>query len=149
MNTITLNHFSPPITDLGHYLKTEQGEIFLAGTRVGLWQIVQAYESGSSPEQIVLDFPALSLTQIYAAITYYLVNREILSLDADAPDYRVEAELFSKADALAFHACVALGQDPACFRGVRVLINHDFLLDHSVGPVTRLYGLGLQIPVVL
>lgn len=88
MNTITLNHFSPPITDLGHYLKTEQGEIFLAGTRVGLWQIVQAYESGSSPEQIVLDFPALSLTQIYAAITYYLVNREILSLDADAPDTR-------------------------------------------------------------
>jgi uncharacterized protein (DUF433 family) len=66
-----------PITDFGRYLETDHGDIFIAGTRIGLWQIIRAYEAGESPEQIAFSFPALELTQIYAAITYYLANREI------------------------------------------------------------------------
>ena len=74
------------VTDFGHYLENDQGDILIAGTRIVLWQIARAYEAGNSPEQIALDFPALSLTQIYAAITYFLANRQILLVDMGMSD---------------------------------------------------------------
>lgn len=46
--------------------------IRVAGTRVGIETIVRDYNSGASPEEIVLRYPTLTLEQVHATITYYL-----------------------------------------------------------------------------
>ena len=48
--------------------------IRIAGTRVGIEIIIEDYQKGASPEEILLHYPTLSLEQIYATITYYLAN---------------------------------------------------------------------------
>jgi uncharacterized protein (DUF433 family) len=50
--------------------------IRVAGTRVGIETILRDYQSGASPEEIVMHYPTLSLEQVYATITYYLANRK-------------------------------------------------------------------------
>jgi len=50
--------------------------IRLKGTRIGIERILQDYELGATPEEIVIRYPSLSLQQVYAAITYYLANRK-------------------------------------------------------------------------
>lgn len=79
MSTILLSPPVAPIIDLSRYLEFEEDDVWLAGTKIGLWQIVQAYEAGAAPEQMVVNYQGVSLAQIYAAITYYLANRESLS----------------------------------------------------------------------
>jgi uncharacterized protein DUF433 len=37
---------------------------------------INAFKSGSATEEILLQYPSLSLTDIYAIITYYLWSRE-------------------------------------------------------------------------
>jgi uncharacterized protein (DUF433 family) len=62
--------------ELEHYFEfVDGGAIRIAGTRVPLENIVRAYDQGASPEEIVLRYPALSLEQVHAAITYYLARR--------------------------------------------------------------------------
>lgn len=51
-------------------------EILLSGTRIGLEQIVEAYESGASAEEIAWRYPAAALDQVHAAIAYYLSHKE-------------------------------------------------------------------------
>lgn len=50
--------------------------IRIAGTRIGIETVLWDYQEGASPEEIVMRYPTLSLEQVYAAITYYLANRE-------------------------------------------------------------------------
>lgn len=50
--------------------------IRIAGTRVGIETVVEEYERGASPEEIMLRHPTLTLEQIHATILYYLANRE-------------------------------------------------------------------------
>ena len=47
----------------------------IAGSRVSLDSIVQAYWEGQSPEAIIDDFPTLGLEQVHGAIAYYLRHR--------------------------------------------------------------------------
>ena len=54
----------------------DSGEILLAGTRIGLEQVVEAYEAGASAEEIAWRYPAAALDQIHAAIAYYLSHKE-------------------------------------------------------------------------
>lgn len=54
---------------------TENGVIRVVGTRIGLDIIVDEYNSGMSPEEIVYNYPSLSLANVYAVITYYLENK--------------------------------------------------------------------------
>ena len=54
---------------------TENGVIRVVGTRIGLDIIVDEYNSGVSPEEIVYNYPSLSLANVYAVITYYLENK--------------------------------------------------------------------------
>jgi uncharacterized protein (DUF433 family) len=49
--------------------------ILVAGTRVGIETIVEEYNQGASPEEIVIGYPTLSLEQVHATITYYLGHR--------------------------------------------------------------------------
>lgn len=52
--------------------------IRLKGTRIGIERILRDYELGATPDEIVIRYPSLSLQQVYAAITYYLANREVV-----------------------------------------------------------------------
>lgn len=56
----------------------EDGVIRVGSTRVTLTTLVHAFEQGHTPEEIVTDFPALQLPDVYAVITYYLNNREMV-----------------------------------------------------------------------
>ncbi len=62
--------------ELRQYLEWVNGGIRIAGTRIGLEQIVEAYDDGATPEEIALRYRALSLEEVYATITYYLANHE-------------------------------------------------------------------------
>jgi uncharacterized protein (DUF433 family) len=50
--------------------------IRIAGTRVGIETVVRDYLQGASPEEIVLNYPTLTLEQVYVTITYYLTHQE-------------------------------------------------------------------------
>jgi hypothetical protein len=45
-------------------------------TRVMLDAVVAGFEQGHSPETIQQQFPALSLEEVYGAITFYLAHRD-------------------------------------------------------------------------
>jgi uncharacterized protein (DUF433 family) len=48
----------------------------VGGTRVRLETVIGAFQNGSVPEEILLKYPSLKLTDIYAVITYYLWHTE-------------------------------------------------------------------------
>ena len=52
------------------------GAVRVGATSVTLDAIVYAHESGRTPEQIVSDYPTVSLAEVYSAIAYYLRHRE-------------------------------------------------------------------------
>jgi uncharacterized protein (DUF433 family) len=54
------------------------GVIRIGRTRVTLSTIIHAFDYGHTPEEIVVDFPALQLADVYAVITYYLNNRTVV-----------------------------------------------------------------------
>jgi uncharacterized protein (DUF433 family) len=54
----------------------DAGVLRVGGTRVRLETIINAFKSGSAAEEILLKYPSLNLTDIYAVITYYLWSRE-------------------------------------------------------------------------
>jgi uncharacterized protein (DUF433 family) len=54
------------------YVEKRDDGYCISGTRVSLDSIVYAFRRGASPETIKSSFPALTLEQVYGAITYYL-----------------------------------------------------------------------------
>ena len=56
----------------------KDGVIRVGNTRVTLETLVTAFNSGSTAEEIVYQFPVLNLADVYAVITYYLRNRDTL-----------------------------------------------------------------------
>lgn len=60
--------------------KTKAGVLRIGKTRVSLDSVIIAFNQGATPEQIVYDFDTLSLSEVYAAISYYLQNRETVDL---------------------------------------------------------------------
>ena len=52
------------------------GRARIAGHRIRVRDIVLWTEQGRSPDQIVADFPQLSLADVYAALAYYHDHRE-------------------------------------------------------------------------
>lgn len=52
--------------------KTEAGVIRIGDSRVSLDSVIIAFNQGSAPEQIVYDYDSLSLSEVYATISYYL-----------------------------------------------------------------------------
>jgi uncharacterized protein (DUF433 family) len=49
--------------------------IYVGQTRVPLETVIYLFNTGSTPEEMVFDFPALSLTDVYQVIGYYLEHR--------------------------------------------------------------------------
>jgi len=56
-------------------VETEEGVIRVGNTRVRLDTVVYAFNEGNTAEEIVSQYPALKLSDIYAVIAYYLGNR--------------------------------------------------------------------------
>jgi uncharacterized protein (DUF433 family) len=81
-NNLTLVSSVPLVQDEG-------GAVRLAGSRVTLDSLVNAFHDGATPEQIQDSFPTLSLGAIYGAIAYYLDHRE--EVDAYLRERRDEA----------------------------------------------------------
>jgi uncharacterized protein (DUF433 family) len=52
------------------------GVMRVGGTRVRLETVIGAFVQGCTAEEIMLRYPALDLTQIYAVIAYYLQHRD-------------------------------------------------------------------------
>jgi uncharacterized protein (DUF433 family) len=48
------------------------GVIRVGGTRVTLDTVVAAFDTGATPEEIVYQYPSVTLTDIYSVIAYYL-----------------------------------------------------------------------------
>jgi uncharacterized protein (DUF433 family) len=47
----------------------------VSGTRVTLDTVVRAFNRGATAEEIAQQYPSLSLSNVYATISYYLQNR--------------------------------------------------------------------------
>jgi uncharacterized protein (DUF433 family) len=54
----------------------EGGVIRVGSTRISLDLIVEQYENGATPEDLVRDYGTLNLADVHAAIAYYLMHRE-------------------------------------------------------------------------
>lgn len=60
------------------------GRLLLAGTRVPVHAIAGMHLRGLSPEEILGEVPHLDLPRIYAALAYFLANRELVLAEMDA-----------------------------------------------------------------
>ncbi len=59
------------------YVREDDGGALRVGeTDISLDSVVHAFDQGHSPECIMQQYPALSLEDVYGAITFYLANRE-------------------------------------------------------------------------
>lgn len=65
--------------------------IRVGGTRVTLDTIINAFNRGATPEEIVIAYPAVSLADIYSVIAYYLRHQQ------DVNDYIRQREARSEA----------------------------------------------------
>lgn len=70
------------------------GALRIRGTRVALSTVIGAFHAGASAEEIVLAYPTLSLTDVYAAIAYYLWHRS--EIDALLQAERTESASLRK-----------------------------------------------------
>ena len=79
------------------------GQPCIDGTRVRVKNIVALQSEGFTPEQMLTQYPDLSLAQIHAALAYYYDNRE--EIDVDLAEDQRAAENFERdrAEFLAHH----------------------------------------------
>lgn len=69
--------------------ESSDGGIYISDTRVMLDSLILNYQQGQTPEAIQAAFPAVSLSDVYAVIAYYLANHE----EVDAYMAAAEAEI--------------------------------------------------------
>src|SRR5271170_4742629 len=60
------------------YVQEREGDYYVAGTRVSLDSIVDAFGRGESAETICQNFEVLQLEEVYGAIAYYLANQRAI-----------------------------------------------------------------------
>ena len=53
----------------------EDGGVRVGGTRVTLDTLIGAFNTGSTAEEIVMKYPSLKLSDVYAVIAYYFWHR--------------------------------------------------------------------------
>ena len=74
------------------------GVVRVAGTRVTLETVVNAYENGASCEEIAHNFDVLTLADVYAVISYYLAHHR------EVAEYMTEHRRLSQESREAAHA---------------------------------------------
>lgn len=60
----------------GYFDFLDKDDIRIKGTRVGIETVLEDYLNASSPEEMAIRYPTLTLEQVYATITYYLHNQQ-------------------------------------------------------------------------
>lgn len=75
----------------------ENGDLRVGGTRVLLDLVINAHKDGARPEEIVRRYDVLRLSDVYAAISYYLehtneIDAYMRQRDAEAEVLRCEIE---------------------------------------------------------
>jgi len=81
-------------TEHPHIVRVEGvcgGRPIIAGTRISVRTIVERVRLGDSPEQIVENYPPLTLAQVYDALSYYHEHES-----------EIEAEIAANEEALAW-----------------------------------------------
>ncbi|HZL35165.1 MAG TPA: DUF433 domain-containing protein [Tepidisphaeraceae bacterium] len=86
----------------------DDGVLRVGGTRVRLETVLTAFHAGCAPEEILLKYPSLSLTDIYSIITYYLWHREeveayLAGRAADVESSKTEVEQRFPPDGIRAH----------------------------------------------
>jgi uncharacterized protein (DUF433 family) len=76
-------------------IEGDDGVIRIAGTRVQLETVVDAFDAGATAEEIAQQYPSLDLRSVYAVISYLLTNRG--TVDAYMEKRRIEAAEIRKA----------------------------------------------------
>lgn len=71
----------------------EHGSVRVGGTRVLLEVIIACHQRGDTPEQIHSGFPTVKLADIYAVMSYYLENQELVDAYIRQQDEEAEALL--------------------------------------------------------
>jgi hypothetical protein len=66
------------------FVERRDESFYVAGSRVPLAHLVREFQLGESPEAVRSHYPALSLEQVYGAITFYLGNQEEVEADIAA-----------------------------------------------------------------
>lgn len=74
------------------------GTIRVGRTRVTLDSVIYAHESGSTPEEVVEQYPSLALADVYLVVGYYMRHREevqayLAERQAESEESRREYEL--------------------------------------------------------
>ena len=88
------------------YVEKEERVFRIRGTRVALDSVIYQFLEGRSPEAIQDAFPALSLSQVYGGIAYYLdhqaeLDQYLAENEAKEGEFSREiARLFPKGAAL-------------------------------------------------
>lgn len=83
------------------YIGHHDGAYWVVGSRVSLDSVVYAFLEGLSPETITTEcFPALSLEQVYGAITFYLAHRTEITnyLQQRRTDYEAKYQSARESD---------------------------------------------------
>lgn len=85
---------STPIITQSPRIHDRGGALRIGGTNVTLETVLWAFQQGSTPEDIVDQFPTLSLADVYEAIGYYLRHRDQIDryLAAQEQRYREAVE---------------------------------------------------------
>lgn len=78
-------------SDSGPLRTDRHGVVRVGNTRVPLDTVIQSFQAGESPEQIVDGFPTLDLADVYAAISYYLRYRQEVDLYLEERERQAEA----------------------------------------------------------
>ena len=87
------------------YVSQTASGYYVAGTRVSLDSIVYGFLGGQTAEAIAQAFPALTLEQVYGALTYYLAHRD-----------SVDAYLGAQREDFAAKRAAALAADPMFYQ---------------------------------
>lgn len=61
-----------------NYVRDDNGALRVGAADASLDSVVIAFQDGFAPEAIQLQYPALTLEEVYGAITYYLANRPLV-----------------------------------------------------------------------
>lgn len=62
------------------------GRACVDATRIAVVDIVAMLKAGKSPEQMLVEYPSLSLAQIHAAISYYYENKSEIEAELAEDD---------------------------------------------------------------
>jgi uncharacterized protein (DUF433 family) len=58
------------------YVEARAGNLYIGQSRIPFQTLIEAWQSGRTPEQLQESFPTLPLVAIYGAITHYLEHKD-------------------------------------------------------------------------